>query len=365
MTDRSRRGRVAMLWTDGGGRAGSARGIALLTSLLMIDSLHFVFARLLLPYIEPGPGAFYVMSFAALQVGIIGLALGRLRLEPLLRLWPVFLAIGLCVAVSTNLNYAAIAYIDPGVASMVSKMAVPFSLCFGMLWLGERFSPLQSVGTAIALVGLTVISFQPGDYLGQGTLMVLGSTLLYAVHTALTKRHMGEVDLLNFFFYRLLLTSGDPGVGRRRPRRTGPSKWSGAADNSARRHRRCRHQPLSLLLGAPTSRHEHSHDGSGGQPGGGGPLVALPIRRVPHRPAAARRRRNSGRCLPCRRRARLATSAAPCPRSFLTREKGSRVGVCNNLSAELGQGRQESNVFARKMERWLPGLPSVCNSGRR
>ena len=207
MTDRSRRGRAAMLWTDGGGRAGSARGIALLTSLLMIDSLHFVFARLLLPYIEPGPGAFYVMSFAALQVGILGLALGRLRLEPLLRLWPVFLAIGLCVAVSTNLNYAAIAYIDPGVASMVSKMAVPFSLCFGMLWLGERFSPLQSVGTAIALVGLTVISFQPGDYLGLGTLMVLGSTLLYAVHTALTKRHMGEVDLLNFFFYRLLLSS--------------------------------------------------------------------------------------------------------------------------------------------------------------
>ena len=196
-----------MLWTDGGGRTDSARGIALLTSLLMIDSLHFVFARLLLPYIEPGPGAFYVMSFAALQVGILGLALGRLRLEPLLRLWPVFLAIGLCVAVSTNLNYAAMAYIDPGVASMVSKMAVPFSLCFGMLWLGERFSPLQSVGTAIALVGLTVISFQPGDYLGQGALMVLGSTLLYALHTALTKRHMGEVDLLNFFFYRLLLSS--------------------------------------------------------------------------------------------------------------------------------------------------------------
>ena len=207
MTDRSRRGRAAMLWTDGGGRTDSARGIALLTSLLMIDSLHFVFARLLLPYIEPGPGAFYVMSFAALEVGILGLALGRLRLEPLLRLWPVFLAIGLCVAVSTNLNYAAMAYIDPGVASMVSKMAVPFSLCFGMLWLGERFSPFQSVGTAIALVGLTVISFQPGDYLGQGALMVLGSTLLYALHTALTKRHMGEVDLLNFFFYRLLLSS--------------------------------------------------------------------------------------------------------------------------------------------------------------
>ena len=196
-----------MLWSDGGGQLGSARGVALLTSLLMIDSLHYVFARLLLPYIEPGLGAFYVMSFAALEVGILGLAFGRLRLEPLRRLWPVFLAIGLCVAASTNLNYAAVAFIDPGVASMVGKMAVPFSLGFGMLWLGERFSPLQGVGTAIALLGLAAISFQPGDYLGLGTLMVLGSTFLYALHTALTKRSMGEVDLLNFFFYRLLLTA--------------------------------------------------------------------------------------------------------------------------------------------------------------
>ncbi len=208
MTDRPRRSRVAMLWSDGGrGQLGSTRGVALLISLLMIDSLHYVFARLLLPYIEPGLGAFYVISFAALEVGILGLALGRLRLAPLLRQWPTFLAIGICVAVSTNLNYAAMAYIDPGVAAMVGKMTVFFSLGFGLLWLGERFSPLQGVGMVISLLGLVVISFQSGDYLGPGALMVLCSTFIYALHTALTKRNMGEVDLLNFFFYRLLLTA--------------------------------------------------------------------------------------------------------------------------------------------------------------
>ena len=208
MTDRPRRGRVDMTGSGGGGgQSGSTRDAALLISLLMIDSLHYVFARLLLPYIEPGVGAFYVISFAALEIGILGLTLGRLRLEPLRRLWPTFLAIGLCVAVSTNLNYAAMAYIDAGVAAMVGKMTVLFSLGFGLLWLGERFSPLQAVGAAIALAGLAVISFQPGDYLGRGTLMVLGGALLYALHTALTKRNMGEVDLLNFFFYRLLLTA--------------------------------------------------------------------------------------------------------------------------------------------------------------
>lgn len=197
-----------MLWMgDGGEQVGSARGMALMVSLLMIDSLHYVFARLVFPYIEPGLGAFYVIAFAAVEVGLLGLVRRRLRLAPLRRLWPTFLAIGLCVGVSTNLNYAAMAYIDPGVAAMVGKMTVLFSLGFGLLWLGERFSLGQAAGTAIAVVGLAVISFQPGDYLGLGALMILVSTFIYALHAALTKRNMGEVDLLNFFFYRLLLTA--------------------------------------------------------------------------------------------------------------------------------------------------------------
>ena len=159
------------------------------------------------PYIDPGLGAFYVIAFAALEIGLLGLVRRRLRLAPLLRMWPTFLAIGLCVAVSTNLNYFAMAYIDPGVAAMVGKMTVLFSLGFGLFWLGDRFSLGQGVGSAIAVVGLAVISFQPGDYLGLGTLMILLSTFIYALHAALTKRNMGDVDLLNFFFYRLLLTA--------------------------------------------------------------------------------------------------------------------------------------------------------------
>jgi len=182
-----------------GKELGSARGVALMISLLMIDSMHFVFARLLFPYIEPGLGAFYVISFAAIEVGLLGLVLGRLRLAPLLQLWPAFVAIGLCVAASTNLNYAAMEFIDPGVAAMVSRMAVLFSLGLGMLWLGERFNLVQGAGALLALIGLAVISFQPGDYFGLGTLMVLASTFLYALHTALTKRYTGEVDLLCFF----------------------------------------------------------------------------------------------------------------------------------------------------------------------
>ncbi|MXX25604.1 MAG: DMT family transporter [Caldilineaceae bacterium SB0668_bin_21] len=207
MRDMPRNSPFAPNLSNGGDSSGNARGTALIICLLMIDSLHYVFARLVFPYIEPALGAFYIIAVALVEVGLIGLITRRLSLDPLRRMWPTFLAIGMCVAVSTRLNYEAMAFIDPGVAAMVGKMTVLFSLGFGLLWLGERFTLMQGVGSAIAVVGLAVISFQPGDYLGIGAMMILFSTFIYALHAALTKRNMGEVDLLNFFFYRLLLTA--------------------------------------------------------------------------------------------------------------------------------------------------------------
>ena len=40
-----------------------------------------------------------------------------------------------------------------------------------------------------------------------GSLFVLASTLLYALHTAIVKRYGGGIEFLNFFFYRLLATT--------------------------------------------------------------------------------------------------------------------------------------------------------------
>jgi drug/metabolite transporter (DMT)-like permease len=37
--------------------------------------------------------------------------------------------------------------------------------------------------------------------------LIIGSTFLYALHAALSKRYTQDMDLVNFFFYRLLFTS--------------------------------------------------------------------------------------------------------------------------------------------------------------
>ena len=180
----------------------------LIASLLIIDSLHFVFARLLLPHIQPGASAMYVLAIGTLQVGLFGMFGKRLQIRVLIQNIWFFLSIGFLIAVSTIINYEAVAFIDPGTASMLGKTSILFSVCLGLFWLKERLSRIQIIGSLVALGGAFTITFQPTDYLRMGSLMILGSALMYALHAAITKRYSQKMDFVNFFFFRLLCTTG-------------------------------------------------------------------------------------------------------------------------------------------------------------
>ena len=188
--------------------AAATNNVLLVAVLLILDSLHFVFARMLLPHIEPGSSVMYVMAVSTIEVGIFGLATRRLRRQPAKQHFWFFLAIGLLIAMSTAINYEAVAFIDPGTASLLSQASVLFSLGFGLLWLKDHLSRAQIGGACLAIIGVFVITFQPGDYLRLGSLLVIGSSLMYALHAALSKRFAGDIGLVSFFFFRLLFTTG-------------------------------------------------------------------------------------------------------------------------------------------------------------
>lgn len=179
----------------------------LVSVLLIVDSLHFVFARLLLPHISPGVSAMYVLGIGTLEVGLFGLIKRRLHLRVLRKhLW-FFLGIGFLVGASTNINYEAVALIDPGTASLLSETSILFGLGFGLFWLRDRLKFAQIGGALVALAGVFIITFQPGDYLRVGSLLVLGSAFMYALHAAIAKRYGEGIDFLEFFFFRLLCTT--------------------------------------------------------------------------------------------------------------------------------------------------------------
>jgi drug/metabolite transporter (DMT)-like permease len=180
----------------------------LIFCLLIIDSLHFVFARLLLPHLQPGASALYVMAVGTLQVGLFGALRKEIHLKALLENRIFFFSIGLLIAVSTVINYEAVALIDAGTASMLGKTSILFSICLGLFWLKERLGGIQIFGALTALAGVSVITYQPSDYLRFGSLMVLASAIMYALHAALAKRFGDRMDFIDFFFFRLLCTTG-------------------------------------------------------------------------------------------------------------------------------------------------------------
>ncbi|MBI9044697.1 MAG: DMT family transporter [Anaerolineaceae bacterium] len=184
-----------------------SQDMAIVAVLMVVDSLHFVFAKLLHPYIQPEISVFFVILIGFLEVGLFGVITGRLRLVIFRRNLFFFFAVGFLVAVSTYLTYEAVGYIDPGTASLLSQASVVFGLGFGFFWFKERFSWNQKLGALVAILGVAVITFQPGDYFRMGSLIVLVAAGVYAGHMALVKRYGGEIDILNFFFFRLLTTT--------------------------------------------------------------------------------------------------------------------------------------------------------------
>jgi drug/metabolite transporter (DMT)-like permease len=174
--------------------------------LLIFDSLHFVFARLLLPYLPPATASFYVMAIATIEVAIYMQLRDGIRLNVLRRhLWFLH-SVGFLVAASTILTFISVAYIDPGTASLLGKSSVLFGVGLGVFWLRERLTRVQTLGTMLAVGGVIIITFQPGDYLRLGSFIVLVAALMYALHNALFKRYGAGMGLADFFLFRLGFT---------------------------------------------------------------------------------------------------------------------------------------------------------------
>ena len=180
----------------------------LLSLLLLLDSLHLIWARLLIPYLPGGTSAFYVLAIATVEMTIFMIATRRVRVQVFRENLRFFLAIGLLVAISTAATYIAVGYIDPGTASLLAQMSTIFALGLSIIWLREKLTGLEMAGAAIAVIGVLVISFQPGDYLRLGSLLILASALMYALHAAIVKRHGGEMDFANFFLFRMASVCG-------------------------------------------------------------------------------------------------------------------------------------------------------------
>jgi drug/metabolite transporter (DMT)-like permease len=180
----------------------------LIITLLAVDGLHFVFARALHDQMHPVSSVVWVLGIATLQVAGFAAWQRRLGFDVIRRHLIFFLALGAIVATSTTINYVAVEFIDPGTASLLAQSSILFGLGLGVWWLRERLTRVQLAGAALAVLGVVVITFHPGDILRAGALLVVVSSALYALHAAIVKRYGSGIDFLEFFVWRLAVTTG-------------------------------------------------------------------------------------------------------------------------------------------------------------
>jgi drug/metabolite transporter (DMT)-like permease len=146
-----------------------------------------------------------MLGLAVLELFVF--ARGRIDWRVLARHRWFFVTVGLLVGVNTNLGFLAVRYVEPGTAAVLSRTSIVFGVALGVFWLGERLTRAQTAGALLAIAGVFVVSFQPGDHFRLGSLIVVVSTLLYALHSAVVKRYGGAMPFLEFFFFRLLSTA--------------------------------------------------------------------------------------------------------------------------------------------------------------
>lgn len=179
----------------------------LIIGLVTVDSLHFAFARLLLPHLAPSVGAMYVLIVATVEVLVVSLVCARSIPALTWKRFRIFFVIGLLVGGSTYIDYEAMAFIDPGTAALLFQASIFFGIALGIWLLKESLTSFQTVGTLLAVSGVVAITFHPGDYMRIGALLIFISAFMYSLHAVIAKRYGSSMDFFDFFFFRLLFTS--------------------------------------------------------------------------------------------------------------------------------------------------------------
>lgn len=149
--------------------------------------------------------AFSPPQLTVLRFAIAGLP--ALVVPPPRLAWSALVTIGLTLFTGQFLlQFFALAHgLPPGLASVVVQTQAVFTIVFAALALGERPTPRQTAGTALAVAGLAAIAMTVGDDLTvAGLVLGLASAISYGVGNVLLKRAR-DVDVFSLVVWASLV----------------------------------------------------------------------------------------------------------------------------------------------------------------
>ncbi len=143
-------------------------GVTLMIAQAATYGWYLVLGQWVLADVPVRTGALYILTAMACVVGLAWVVKGD-TMEPIAMTgWAAILALGLTTALSRLAMFSALRRVGGMEASLGSLLELLISLLLAFILLNERLTPLQWIGGGLLIVGMLLLTRDPGVQLAEG-----------------------------------------------------------------------------------------------------------------------------------------------------------------------------------------------------
>jgi drug/metabolite transporter (DMT)-like permease len=172
---------------------------ARLFALAAIWGGSFIFLRIIAPSLGPIATADSRVLIAGVVLVIYFRAIG---FDPAWRThWRHYVVIGVLNSAIPFVCFAfAALHLPAAYSAIINSLSPLFGACFGVLWLGERFTPWKVAGLALGVSGVALVAYRGGAPVGRmagwAMLACVGATICYGLTGVYLKKFAAGVPPL-------------------------------------------------------------------------------------------------------------------------------------------------------------------------
>jgi len=188
------------------------RADALLLAIAVIWGLAFVFQSTGMDHI--GPITFVFCRFVIAAIAIVPIWYLMEKPQKVLEITPVdkkAVVLGVMMAVGMLLQQAGLLHTTVGRAGFLTGVYIVFVPLIGLL-LGNRTELSTWIGILLALIGLYFLAQIDSDEFLYGDLLILVSSVVWALHVIYTGRRANEISVYRLMFIQFTVAAAISGV---------------------------------------------------------------------------------------------------------------------------------------------------------
>ncbi len=184
------------------------KGYIYVVASLLLTDVSFVFMTIAVKSISIVSAAFFLFVVGVSASTLILIATRKIPETTMLirKYWKPVVAIGVLNFISLFLWLYSLKLIGPSLTAFLARFGTIFTILMGVLFLKERFNKIELIGAIIMIGGAFVLSYNGGNFLILGVLLVLLLSLTFSLWQFLTKVYIKQINPIVMNHVRLMFT---------------------------------------------------------------------------------------------------------------------------------------------------------------